>query len=205
MTSDSSPWLRPSAPPLHWWRGESGKQYWFSVYHQTAIPDFDGIVYLLTRARYDGLFDLLYCGQSSNGGIRLSNHEKVKPALQQGMTHIHVHFVEDSAERFRIETDIRRIHKPLLNEQSVPTYNALTGVLAGALSPPPPALSPPPPALGNAFYDGGLAALTAAKAGGDRRGRGLGALDYLAPSPFLQPSNALADALNALGQSRGGR
>jgi hypothetical protein len=52
-----SPYARP-APRMHRWRGESGEWYWFSVRGVAEIYDFDGIVYILARARRDGYFAL---------------------------------------------------------------------------------------------------------------------------------------------------
>jgi hypothetical protein len=197
MSADSNPWLLPSTPrPLHHWQGESRSWYCFSIYPAAEIPDFDGVVYLMTRVRQDGLYDPLYCGQSSRGGERLSRHEKLEPARRRGLTHIHVHFLDDSSERFRVETDVRRMHRPPLNEQSVPTYSALSGL--------PGVPSPPTSALGNAFLSRVLAEPTHATSVGDLRG--LGALaDYLAPSRFLEPSNGLAAALNAFTPPKTGR
>ena len=158
----------PIQRSYHHWRGESGQWYTFGIFGLHENFDFDGIVYLFGRARTDGLYDPLYCGQSSQGDVRLSRHEKMAPARRLGATQVHVHFVENRAERFRIETDIRRAHKPQLNEQSMPALTLAdlarlpgSGSGFGSLAPQPSlsnsllalALAPSPPPSSNALRD----------------------------------------------------
>jgi len=86
------------------------------------------------------------------------------PARRLGATHVHVHFVENRAERFRIETDLRREHKPQLNEQPMPALTLadlgrLPGSGLGSLAPQSSlsnallGLAPPPPPSSNALLD----------------------------------------------------
>ena len=121
----------------HWWAGASGQRYYFSVFGIDDLYDFDGIVYILARLRSDGFFDPLYIGQSGEGDVRLSRHEKMPTARMLGATHVHVHFVENRITRFDIETDLRRQHYTPLNEQSTPAL-PLSRVLNPAPLPPPP-------------------------------------------------------------------
>jgi hypothetical protein len=93
------------------------------IYGLHEYFDFEGIVYMIGRQRLDSNFDALYCGQSGQGDARLSKHEKMNPARQLGATHVHVLFIQNRTERFRIETDLRREHKPRLNEQSIPVQS----------------------------------------------------------------------------------
>src|SRR5713101_6983312 len=59
------------------------------------------------------------------------------PARRVGATHVHVHFVDKTASRFSIETDLRRRHRAPLNEQPTPAPVFST---LGALSAMPPGL-----------------------------------------------------------------
>jgi hypothetical protein len=122
----------PQPRPGHLWKDESGVWHSFGVFGIDEIYDFEGIVYIITRARFDGLFDPLYIGQSGQGGTRLSSHEKMAAARRLGATHVHILFVDGSVDRFSIETDLRRLHPTPLNEQPTP---ALAGLGAlGAFS-----------------------------------------------------------------------
>jgi hypothetical protein len=127
-----SPYARPE-PRMHHWRGESGEWYWFSVCRIDEIYDFDGIVYILARARSDGYFDPLYIGQSGEGDERLrpSRHEKMPAARALGLTDVHVHFVENRIRRFSIETDLRRRHATPLNQQPTPAPALGLGDMGG--------------------------------------------------------------------------
>lgn len=128
------------AHPMHRWRGESGEWYWFSVFGLNEFYDFDGIVYIITRARPDGYFDPLYIGQSGQGGVRLSRHEKMPQARRLGATHVQVHFCGSETARFSTETDLRRLHHTPLNGQ--PTPALALGALAALSS-----LSNPAPSV----------------------------------------------------------
>jgi hypothetical protein len=182
--------------PMHGWRGETRQTHWFAVFGINETLDFDGIVYILARARPDRLFDPLYVGQSGQGGVRLANHEKMASARYLGATHVHIHFVEDASSRFSIETDLRRLHRPPLNEQSTPAP-------VGALS-----------ALGDIFGFGGLPPSGFSPGGGI-----LAALAHAAPPapatlpyslPFerspladlFEPGNSLAALSRALSKTR---
>lgn len=106
-------------PPLHNWCGESGKWYPHSVYPIGSIPDFASANYIFAKLRPDGLYDPLYIGESGEFDMRISNHEKLLPAIMFGATHVHVHLLAVSkSERLRIETDLRRAHWTPLNLQS---------------------------------------------------------------------------------------
>jgi hypothetical protein len=128
------------AHSMHRWKGVSGQWYWFTVYGINEFHDFDSVVYIIARARYDGLFDPLYIGQSGQGSVRLSRHEKMPQARRLGASHVHVHFGESEALQFSTETDLRRLHYTPLNKQPTPVFPFL---------PPPPV--PDQPMLGGLF------------------------------------------------------
>lgn len=148
------PSFTQEAPRMHGWRGQSGECYWFSACRLNEIYDFEGIVYILVRARPDGYFVPLYIGQSGEGNERLrpSKHEKLPAAQRLGLTHVHVHFVGNRAKRFAVETDLRRRHSTPLNEQATPASTATLGDLGG------------PFGYGGGIGGSGLAALLAAPA-----------------------------------------
>lgn len=119
-------------PPVHRWLGVSGEWHDHEVYATYAVPRLAGVNYIFARVRPDGYFDALYIGQSGDFEDRLDAHEKWRPALSLGMTHVHIRRTMNQAERFRIETDLRNKHATPLNLQ--PT---LADALRGAFSPRP--------------------------------------------------------------------
>jgi hypothetical protein len=151
-------------PPTHRWRGETGQWFEFSIFRVDQIWDFEGIVYIGARDRFDGLYDPLYIGQSGDGYTRFSKHEKFPRARQLGMTHIHVLFVSEKWRRLKIETDLRHAIWTPLNEQPTPALNWIAnplnltglGALLNSLAPPPYPVTPlgiagftPPPTFTN--------------------------------------------------------
>jgi hypothetical protein len=120
-------------PRLHRWQGASGEWYCFSVCRLDEIFDFDGVVYILTRARLDGFYDPLYIGESGDGEERLhpSKHEKMPRARALGLTDVHVHFTGNRSRRLSVETDLRRRHATPLNEQPTPASSTGFAGLGG--------------------------------------------------------------------------
>lgn len=106
----------------HWWVGQSGKRYLFEVLLPSDIGEADGagIVYIPARERPDGFFDPLYIGQTRDGYDRISGHEKLAAARRLGMTHFHICWISNRAERFDVETDLRRNIWTPLNDQPTP-------------------------------------------------------------------------------------
>lgn len=178
MTSALSLFNRPA----HWWWGRSGLRRLFSVYRLDEFFDFDGVVYILARARSDGLYDVLYIGQSGEGDVRLSSHEKMAPARRLGATHVHVYFIEDRAERFRIETELRHAFDPPMNRQPVPTNHLKSELGALSLAA---ALWPPSPLAPYSLSDAPAPRLPLTNA--------LLSLGM----PTRQPSNSLIDSMRA--------
>jgi hypothetical protein len=122
----------PVARRGHRWRGESGQWYDFAIYGIDEFFDFERVVYVIGRARSDGYFDPLYIGQSGEGDVRLSKHEKMPPARRLGATHVHVITVTERNFRFHIETDLRNSIVTPLNEQpSRAPLNSLAAALSG--------------------------------------------------------------------------
>lgn len=112
--------LPSSQYQFHWWQGLSGLWYVHTVLPLHQWRAFDSMNYILTRSRYDGLFDPLYIGETGDGQDRVAGHEKLEPALQLGATHVHVHLLAETRyQRLAIETDLRHRHPTPLNKQGI--------------------------------------------------------------------------------------
>lgn len=140
----ANPWPLPpppSSPPMHGWRGASGRLYWFSIYSLGSIPGrISQCVYVFARPRHDPAQcrDPLYIGEKGDTD-RFDHHEKLQPALALGGTELHVHFTSRSQwERLDIETDLRNQHWTPLNLQRTRApepVNALSGLASFGMAP----------------------------------------------------------------------
>lgn len=75
-----------------------------------------------------------YIGETGDLGERIDRHEKFLPALRLGATEVHVHlFALSRQQRLDIETDLRRAHPTLLNEQGIAGLSSPLGSLTDIL------------------------------------------------------------------------
>ncbi|MFD1157014.1 hypothetical protein [Roseovarius aestuarii] len=105
------------------WTGNSGSQYRFDVFPVgTQFNPISG-VYVACRRLITGQFEALYVGETQSFKDRLNvnagNHDGLRCAARNGMTHIGAIVSTSSAERLRIETDLRHGLNPSCNKQSV--------------------------------------------------------------------------------------
>jgi hypothetical protein len=104
---------------FHQWQGASGNWYVHTVFSLWSVPVLFAANYMFVARGSDGRCRAIYIGQSSKFYSRFATHEKFWPAVFAGSNEVHVHLLADSDQaRFNIETDLRRGHSPVLNEQS---------------------------------------------------------------------------------------
>jgi hypothetical protein len=107
--------------PVHW-RGASGTIYEFQIDPIGVIYKPISGVYIFCRELGGGSFGAIYVGETDNFNRRLSNDLRSHHALQairtHGATHIStLHVAGDSANRLRIETDLRQSLNAPCNKQ----------------------------------------------------------------------------------------
>ncbi|CAN7614121.1 hypothetical protein LJR030_001514 [Rhizobium sp. LjRoot30] len=105
---------------IGWWRGASGTQWITSAFPIDQFYYEGPAVYLFAQHNGYGHCDAKYVGQTGDYDRRMSEHYRDKMFLARllGANEVHVHLLATSeAERFRIETDLRRQLEPILNLQ----------------------------------------------------------------------------------------
>ena len=76
------------------WTGQSGKEYQYEIYPiDTAFRPLPGN-YIYAKQTEDGGWIALYVAQTRDMHQRLEGHEKLQDALENGATHIHMHYSE---------------------------------------------------------------------------------------------------------------
>lgn len=106
---------------IGWWRGASGAEWITSAYPIDRFFMTGPGVYVLAKMDLSGRCHALYVGQTDDLDRRMYEHMRGKLPLAQllGANEIHVHLLAKTrAERFEIETDLRRRLSPTLNLQS---------------------------------------------------------------------------------------
>lgn len=105
------------------WRGASGQSYTFETHPiGTQFYPVSG-VYIFCRQIASELWEAIYVGETQslkqrlNVGIR--HHDGYLRASRAGITHIAALAVAGSAERLRVETDLRHGLNPSANAQNV--------------------------------------------------------------------------------------
>ena len=106
------------------WTGKSGQKYDFTVYPiGTSFNPVSG-VYIACRFVPPQIYEALYVGETQSFKDRLNtgsaNHDGLKCAARNGMTHIGALVITGDAERLRVETDLRHGLNPSCNRQNVP-------------------------------------------------------------------------------------
>ena len=112
------------------WTGSSGKKYEFETFPVGTQFNHVSGVYIACRRLITGNFEALYVGEAQSLFDRINsgaaNHDGLKCASRNGMTHICALVISSNAERLRVETDLRHALSPSCNKQNVPTQtNAL--------------------------------------------------------------------------------
>ena len=105
--------LRPSLQPVLM------AGHYFGVVDWTWWPHLSGAaVYLFTRNNALTGAAPIYAGETGEmAGYLGYDHKKWSRALGLGMTHILVHYESSRPKRLQIETELRRVLRPPLNEQ----------------------------------------------------------------------------------------
>jgi len=105
----------------HAWHGETGKSYRFNVtLTDKGLPD-EGGVYVFVRRRFVFWLQPLYVGKAANFKSRLIGHERWKEAWwKRGATERHVLCIKSRKDHARIEEDLIRGLKPVMNNIHVP-------------------------------------------------------------------------------------
>ncbi len=106
---------------FHRWRGESGRKYWFNItLTDNGLPSDPGI-YVFVRRSFIFWLKPLYVGKAASLSNRLRNHEKWPKAWWQlGATERHVARFKTETERRRVEEDLIRGLKPMMNDMLIP-------------------------------------------------------------------------------------
>lgn len=112
------------------WRGASGQSYTFETHPIGTQFNAVSGVYIACKRLISGNFEALYVGEAQSLYDRLNagaaNHDGLKCAFRNSMSHIGALVISGNADRLRIETDLRHGLNPSCNRQSVPTKtNAL--------------------------------------------------------------------------------
>jgi excinuclease UvrABC nuclease subunit len=92
--------------------------YEFTVY--TIDPTWNEVsgVYIFCGITVQNLWKALYVGKADSFKARLmASHEKWKPALELGASHVHALVVELAASRDKIERELILAYQPPLNIQ----------------------------------------------------------------------------------------
>jgi hypothetical protein len=103
--------------------GESARVYTFNIYPvDTEFKDI-GAVYVFTRAvsnsQGGNVHSILYVGQTSELGTRLSNHHKGDCVERNGANRICVRVTTNQNDRLVIEDDLCKRYQPTCNDQLV--------------------------------------------------------------------------------------
>lgn len=105
----------------HAWHGESGRPYRFKItLTDKGLPDAGGI-YVFVRRRFVFWLEPLYIGKAANFKSRLIGHERWREAWwNRGATERHILCIESETRRVRIEEDLIRGEKPVMNNIHIP-------------------------------------------------------------------------------------
>ena len=106
----------------HRWRGESGKTYRFNItLTPRGIPQKGGGIYIFVRRRFVFFLQPLYVGKAANLKARHKAHERWWEAYwKHGATERHFMKISTESARKRIEEDLIRGLKPMMNNMLVP-------------------------------------------------------------------------------------
>ena len=105
----------------HVWRGETGQRYRFKITRsEEELPTHAGIYVMVRRTMFFWLKPI-YIGKAASLLDRLDDHEKWFKALYKyNATERHFKTVATEDERQRIEEDLVRRYKPIMNDMLIP-------------------------------------------------------------------------------------
>lgn len=101
----------PLGGRFHYWQGQSGTRYIFSIYKPGACPPLPGAVYVIANRRPDGSRAALAIGRFP-AVWECASHEAIKLIKATGGDEVHVHLL---AESDRDAEDIVCDMKPALD------------------------------------------------------------------------------------------
>ncbi|WP_162925239.1 hypothetical protein [Aurantiacibacter odishensis] len=102
----------------HNFQGLSGNWYPFEMRHLPTAANDDCGVYLFGRLRSDALYDVLYIGRANQLSSRVTpHHEKVRPAIDLGMTTLGQLVCANDSHADFIERDLIANFNPPLNDR----------------------------------------------------------------------------------------
>jgi hypothetical protein len=105
----------PSNNPSITLRGASGANYPFIVYRWGTQFNPVCAVYGILALRNDGLYHVVYIGQTGNCNERFDAHHKAFCFTRNGATHIGLLLETSEPRRLAIETDLVRGYNPPCN------------------------------------------------------------------------------------------
>jgi hypothetical protein len=102
---------------LYQWAGQSGKEYQYQIYPIDAVLQALPGNYIYAVRTEDGHWVPIYISQTRDLHQRLEGHVGVSDAIQNGATHMHVHYAsEGPAARCSEERDLVLRWQPVCNE-----------------------------------------------------------------------------------------
>ena len=106
---------------FHRWKGESRSRYLFRIkLTDNNLPD-EGGIYIFVRRHFIFWLEPLYVGKAANLKKRLLRHERWAEAWwSKGATERHVKCIKTERDRQKIEEDLIRRLKPVMNRQLRP-------------------------------------------------------------------------------------
>lgn len=105
----------------HVWRGESNQRYRFKITRsESELPTAPGIYVMVRRTAFFWLKPV-YIGKAASLATRLGDHEKwYKGLYKYNATERHYMTIQKEDERQRVEEDLVRRYKPVMNDMLVP-------------------------------------------------------------------------------------
>ncbi len=94
-TTSSASETLPLGGRFHYWSGQSGTRYIFSIYKPGSCPPLPGAVYVIANKRPDGSRDALAIGRFP-AVWESASHEAAKLIRSSGGDEVHVHLLAES-------------------------------------------------------------------------------------------------------------
>lgn len=100
-------------------KGKSGKEYAFDVWHMDQAFNDVGAVYAVTRRYKNGntySHDIIYVGETGDLSTRFGDHHKADCFEEHSANCICTHREKDEDSRLAKEDDLIKKHKPVCND-----------------------------------------------------------------------------------------
>lgn len=97
-----------------------GEMFAFVAFGETRFFDLP-CVYLMAHEESD-LIHIHYAGQTQRLNARYAGHHQLAAARERGATHALILVVPEAQDRRALETLLRWLFRPPLNQESVPTH-----------------------------------------------------------------------------------